>query len=86
NSGKPTHLLPRSTDQHETDLARLNDLHLLRNQEPNEFPTTSTALPQDVFSMDDDDPTSENEGSTESHSYHNNIYEGDDDLVIDLPE
>jgi hypothetical protein len=30
--------------------------------------------------------SSENEGSTESHSYHNNIYEGDDDLVIDLPE
>ncbi len=29
---------------------------------------------------------SENEGSPESHSYHNNIYEGDDDLVIDLPE
>ena len=35
----------------------MNDLHLLRNQETNEFPTTSAALPQDVFSMDDDDPT-----------------------------
>ncbi|XP_028405717.1 uncharacterized protein LOC114528271 isoform X2 [Dendronephthya gigantea] len=89
NTGKPTHLLPRSNEQNETELvrqARINDLHLLRNQETNEFPTTSAALPQDVFSMDDDDPTSENEGSTESHSYHNNIYEGDGDLIIDLPE
>ena len=29
---------------------------------------------------------SENEDSPESSSFHGNIYEGDDDLVIDLQE
>lgn len=90
NSGKPKQLIPRPSEQRDSDVinqARLTDLHLLRNQESKELPQASAELPQDVFSMEDDEPTSENEeGSTESHGYHSNIYEGDDDLVIDLPE
>ncbi|XP_046854240.1 uncharacterized protein LOC124447384 isoform X3 [Xenia sp. Carnegie-2017] len=86
SSNQASQLLPSTDGQLHSDLAHLNELHLLRNQESTEFPETSATLPQDVFSMNDDDIVSDNEESTESHSFPNSIYEGDDDLVIDLPE
>ncbi|XP_078362289.1 uncharacterized protein LOC144646531 isoform X3 [Oculina patagonica] len=50
------------------------------------MPQATEELPQEMFNVEDDDRDSENEDSPGSSSLHGNIYEGDDDLVIDLQE
>ncbi|XP_031555831.1 uncharacterized protein LOC116292625 [Actinia tenebrosa] len=65
----------------------LESLHRLsESSTASQVPQATEQLPHDVFNMEDDEPESENEDSTGSASFQGNIYEGDDDLVIDIPE
>ncbi|XP_020909712.1 uncharacterized protein LOC110247593 [Exaiptasia diaphana] len=63
---------------------QLESLHCLsESSTASQVPQATEQLPHDVFNMEDDEQESENEDSPGSASFQ---YEGDDDLVIDLPE
>ncbi|XP_027052983.1 uncharacterized protein LOC113680179 isoform X1 [Pocillopora damicornis] len=67
-------------------LERLNQLSESSSCTTSQVPQATEELPQEMFNVEDDERDSENEDSPGSSSFHGNIYEGDDDLVIDLPE
>lgn len=67
-------------------LERLNQLSESSSCTTSHVPQATEELPQEMFNVEDDERDSENEDSPGSSSFHGNIYEGDDDLVIDLPE
>jgi len=67
-------------------LERLHQLSESSNHPASHVPQATEELPQEMFNVEDDDRDSENEDSPGSSNFHGNIYEGDDDLVIDLQE
>ncbi|XP_068679828.1 uncharacterized protein [Montipora capricornis] len=68
-------------------LERLHQLSESSNRPASHMPQATEELPQEMFNVDDEDEReSENEDSPGSSNFHGNIYEGDDDLVIDLQE
>lgn len=87
-SSKPVPDPPRdhSSMVDHQQLERLNQLSESSNHEASHVPQATEELPQEMFNVEDDERESENDDSPGSSSFHGNIYEGDDDLVIDLQE
>ncbi|XP_032234161.2 uncharacterized protein LOC116616239 [Nematostella vectensis] len=66
---------------------QLERLHRLsESSAASQVPRATEQLPHEMFNIEDEEQDSENEDSTGSPSFQGNMYEGDDDLVIDLPE